>query len=44
VPDDWELAVAGLAAVFHFQPSELWQMTVEDLAFWVKQAIRMKGG
>jgi hypothetical protein len=27
-----------VAATFHFPPSELWEMTVEELAEWVKEA------
>ena len=27
-----------LAAEFHFQPSELWEMDTSDLAFWQARA------
>jgi len=27
--------------VFHFQPSELWAMTLDDLEFWMTQAERI---
>lgn len=31
-----------MAAFYHFQPSELWAMEVEELAFWNVQAARMQ--
>jgi hypothetical protein len=30
-----------LAVGFHFQPSELWAMTADDLEFWVRQLNRI---
>ena len=27
-----------LAGLFHFQPSELWELDAEDLDFWLEQA------
>lgn len=27
-----------LAYVFHFQPSQLWSMDADDLAFWASRA------
>jgi hypothetical protein len=38
VPLDWKEAVAALAYVFHFQLTELGQMDIEDLQFWVERA------
>lgn len=35
MPRDWADAFAVLAHAFHFQPSELWMMDVEELEFWV---------
>lgn len=37
-PEDWEQAVAVIAATFHFGASELLSMGVEDLQFWLRQA------
>ena len=33
--------IGGLAAVFHFQPSELWAMEVEEILFWHDQARKL---
>lgn len=33
--------MGDLAHVFHFQPSELWAMSPEDLLFWHGQAVRL---
>jgi hypothetical protein len=27
-----------IAATFHFPPSEIWAMDLDELAFWVKRA------
>jgi hypothetical protein len=33
--------MAELAYVFHFPPSELWEMEIEDLCMWYEQAVRI---
>ncbi|HBD18684.1 MAG TPA: GpE family phage tail protein [Arenimonas sp.] len=33
--------MADLAYVFHFQPSELWGMELEELLMWHEQALRI---
>jgi hypothetical protein len=33
--------MGDLAAVFHFQPSELWTMDGRELVFWHEQARRL---
>lgn len=35
--------MGDVAAVFHFPPSELWQMRVGELMMWHKQARRFEG-
>lgn len=35
--------MGDLAATFHFQPSELWAMEVDELLFWHGQARRING-
>ncbi len=32
-----------MAYVFRFPPSEVWDMTMDELAFWNAQAIRIGG-
>lgn len=32
--------LGDIAVVFHFQPSELWEMDIEELAKWHVQARR----
>lgn len=34
-PADWKQLLGFLAAEFHFQPSELWEMDAADIAFWL---------
>lgn len=36
--------VGDVAYAFHFPPSELWGMDVEELIFWHEQAERYYGG
>ncbi|WP_281182836.1 GpE family phage tail protein [Billgrantia gudaonensis] len=31
-----------MAYVFHFPPSELWEMDVRELTFWLQRAKRLK--
>jgi hypothetical protein len=38
----WKEAVAALAYVLHFPPSEIWAMDVDDLNFWLERAIWAK--
>lgn len=33
--------MAELAYFYHFQPSELWEMDVDDLIIWFDQAVRI---
>lgn len=33
--------MGDIAAVFHFPPSELWEMDAEELLFWHNQARRV---
>lgn len=33
--------MADLAYVFHFQPSELWEMEIEELLMWYEQGGRI---
>ncbi|MET0362947.1 MAG: GpE family phage tail protein [Sphingobium sp.] len=40
-PSNWRDLLGELAAVFHFQPSELWAMDWEELLMWRDQAERM---
>jgi len=30
--------VAVVAATFHFRPADIWEMDLDDLGYWVKQA------
>ena len=39
--ENWGDVLGYLAYVFHFQPSELWAMTSEEMLFWNEQAIRV---
>lgn len=41
LPENWRELIADLAYVFHFQPSELWAMTLDDMEFWWGQAERL---
>ena len=34
-PPDWPEFVGLLVEHFHFQPSEIWEMEVRDIPFWV---------
>ncbi|MBI4209531.1 MAG: GpE family phage tail protein [Deltaproteobacteria bacterium] len=38
IPSDWRECLGTLAFIFHFQPSELWEMEAEDLLFWMERA------
>lgn len=40
-PENWRDLIGDLAYVFHFPPSELWAMTLDDLEFWMGQADRI---
>lgn len=33
--------MADVASVFHFQPSELWEMEIDELMMWHDQAKRI---
>jgi len=33
--------MGDLAQAFHFQPSELWAMELDELLFWHSQAVRL---
>lgn len=33
--------IGDIAAAFHFPPSEIWAMDVEDVHFWHGQALRL---
>ncbi|MBU4318692.1 MAG: GpE family phage tail protein [Proteobacteria bacterium] len=33
--------MADLAYFFHFQPSELWDMEIEELLLWHEQGVRI---
>ncbi len=33
--------MADLAHEYHFQPSELWQMDVDELLFWHEELVRI---
>lgn len=33
--------IGDIASVFHFPPSEIWAMDVDDVAFWHDQAVRI---
>jgi hypothetical protein len=33
--------IGALADRLHFQPSELWEMTADDLDFWIQQCERL---
>jgi hypothetical protein len=33
--------IGNVAATFHFPPSELWEMSLDDLLFWHVQAERI---
>jgi len=35
--------MGDLAAVFHFQPSDLWNMDGDELLMWHAQAVRVNG-
>jgi len=39
---NWADVLGDLASVFHFPPSELLDMTVEDMMFWHSQAVRIE--
>jgi hypothetical protein len=41
VPGDWGDLIGDLAATFHFQPSELYRMTAQELRFWHNQKERI---
>lgn len=38
---NWGDVVGDLACVFHFQPSELLDMEIDEMTFWHKQAVRV---
>lgn len=38
MPRRWEEAVALLAYVFHFQPSEIWEMEFGTMRWWCERA------
>ena len=40
VPVNWVDVVAALAREFHFAPSEIWKMDLDDLAFWAGRLTR----
>lgn len=44
MPTDWDACIADLAIAFHFQPSELWAMEVDEMTFWLRQAEKRFGG
>ncbi|MQY50179.1 GpE family phage tail protein [Rhodocyclus gracilis] len=33
--------MGDIAVTFHFQPSELWEMSVDEFTFWHAQAVRV---
>jgi hypothetical protein len=33
--------IGDVAVTFHFPPSEIWEMTTEELIFWHAQAARV---
>ena len=35
--------MAELAYFYHFQPSELWEMELDELLMWNEQAVRING-
>ena len=43
LPSDFLDALGVVAYVFKFQPSEIDEMTLDDLLFWVEQARRING-
>lgn len=36
----WEDAVGLVAYVFHFSPSAIWNMELDDLVFWTERALK----
>lgn len=38
MPESWKEALAAVAYAFHFPPSELWAMELEELEFWLERA------
>lgn len=38
---NWDDVMGDVAYAFHFPASELWEMDLEELLFWHKQAVRI---
>ena len=38
MPADWHAVLADLAMVFHWPPSELWDLPLDDLWHWHAEA------
>lgn len=41
LPQNWRELIGDLAYVFHFQPSELWAMELDEWLMWHAQAERI---
>jgi hypothetical protein len=43
VPRGWEEALATIAFVYHFPPSELWAMEIDgwEVEFWIAEATKI---
>jgi len=39
---NWADVLGDLASVFHFPPSELLNMTMDEMMFWHAQAVRIE--
>ena len=42
MPGGWRDAIAVIAFVFHFPPSELWEFGPSEIVFWIEQANRIR--
>ena len=41
IPRDWKDAVIGVGYFYKFPPSEIWEMTIDELLFWAKNIKRI---
>jgi len=43
IPANWEEFLATVAFVYKFPPSELWEMSFDEVMMWDRQARRFYG-
>ncbi|HXG47684.1 MAG TPA: GpE family phage tail protein [Methylomirabilota bacterium] len=41
IPAGWQAVVGDVGYHFHFPPSEIWEMDLEELGFWHRQLRRI---